>query len=408
MLKNICKYSEIALTLLLLGTTIYQSVIGGWLFLLVSLLFMVETVIYSLALFQKALKIASLIQFIQSPIVMAILLVSTVLNGDEKYSIYIHLKMGIILYYYLDHKKKNDVISYAKFYNGLCSLLYVIQLFVVVILKNTATDSNALALLITLIIINILSTFAVAYSALAFLVTAYSLKTLSFKEKISAVTRFFVKYGIGFMISELFCFITMIVSFVHMSNNQFFFFLGLFYSIIFTARLITFLWNKSLEKKETNMLLLSKKKHGILLFNSLFFLAAGDLLSISSMLLSVLKASSNIPTWFFVGFMFPFSVLNFVLSMIHRKSAKRIDNAYLDTTVDQSLITSLFSFLAGISYFFKFIPNEDIARFVWVLLWLGVLTIITVALVVSFVRSIMGLNGKRGTQKNSSGVISEL
>ena len=416
MLKNICKYSEIALTLLLLGTTIYQSVIGGWLFLLVSLFFMVETVIYSLALFQKTLKIASLIQFIQSPIVMAILLVSTVLNGDEKYSIllivftsiYILLKMGIILYYYLDHKKKNDVISYAKFYNGLCSLLYVIQLFVAVILKNTATDSNALALLITLIIINILSTFAVAYSALAFLVTAYSLKTLSFKEKISAVTRFFVKYGIGFMISELFCFITMIVSFVHISDNQFFFFLGLFYSIIFTARLITFLWNKSLEKKETNMLLLSKKKHGILLFNSLFFLAAGDLLSISSMLLSVLKASSNIPTWFFVGFMFPFSVLNFVLSMIHRKSAKRIDNAYLDTTVDQSLITSLFSFLAGISYFFKFIPNEDIARFVWVLLWLGVLTIITVALVVSFVRSIMGLNGKRGTQKNSSGVISEL
>ncbi|MBQ8141993.1 MAG: hypothetical protein IJ194_02395 [Bacilli bacterium] len=87
--------------------------------------------------------------------------------------------------------------------------------------------------------------------------------------------------------------------------------------------------------------------------------------------------------------------------MIHRKSAKRIDNAYLDTTVDQSLITSLFSFLEGISYFFKFIPNEDIARFVWVLLWLGVLTIITVALVVSFVRSVMGLNGKRGTQKKS-------
>ncbi|MBQ6731364.1 MAG: hypothetical protein IJR08_05635, partial [Bacilli bacterium] len=167
----------------------------------------------------------------------------------------------------------------------------------------------------------------------------------------------------------------------------------------FTARLITFLWNKSLEKKENNSLLLSKKKHGILLFNSLFFLAAGDLLSISSILLSALRASSNIPAWFFVGFMFPFSILNFVLSMIHRKSAKTIDNAYIDVTVDQSLITSLFSFLAGLSYFFKYIPNNDLSGLLWLLLWLGVLTIITVALIVSFVRSLMGLKGKRGTQK---------
>ncbi len=144
------------------------------------------------------------------------------------------------------------------------------------------------------------------------------------------------------------------------------------------------------------------------MFNSLFFLAAGDLLSISSILLSALRVSSNIPAWFFVGFMFPFSILSFVLSMIHRKSAKTIDNAYLDVTVDQSLITSLFSFLAGLSYFFKYIPNGDFSGLLWLILWLGVLTIITVALIVSFVRSLMGLKGKRGTQKNSPDIVSEL
>ena len=416
MLKNSCKYVELGLSLLLLGTTIYQSIIGGRLFLLVSLLFLIETVVYSLALFNKTFKLASLIQFINSPLAMVVLLISVVLNGEAKYSlllivitsIYLLLKIGIIVYYYFDHKKKNDVISYAKFYNGLCSLLYVINLLTVVIVKNIATESTVLLCLLILIIVNALSTFAVAYFALAYLVTAYSLKTLSFKEKINAVSRFFIKYELGFMISELFCFITMIVSFVHISKNQFFFYLGMFYSIIFTARLITFLWNKSLEKKETNPLLLSKKKHGILLFNSIFFLAAGDLLSISSILLSVLRASSNIPAWFFVGFMFPFSILNFVLSLIHRKSAKTIDNAYLDVTVDQSLITSLFSFLAGLSYFFKYIPNNDLAGLLWLLLWLGVLTIITIALIISFVRSIIGLRGKRGTQKNSPNKVSEL
>ncbi len=416
MFKNICKYIELALSFLLLGTTIYQSIIGGRLFLLVSLLFLIETVIYSLALFSKTLKIPSLIQFIHSPLAMVVLLISVVLNGEAKYSIlliiiasiYIFLKIGIIIYYYLDHKKKNDVISYAKFYNGLCSLLYVINLLIVVIFKNIAIEVTALTFLLILIILNALSTFAVAYFALAYLVTAYSLKTLSFKEKITAVSRFFIKYELGFIISEIFCFTAMIVSFINVSKNQFFFYLGMFYSIIFTARLITFLWNKSLEKKETNPLLLSKKKHGILLFNSLFFLAAGELLSITSILLSALKASLNIPAWFFVGFMFPFSILSFVLSMIHRKSAKTIDNAYLDVTVDQSLITSLFSFLAGLSYFFKYIPNNDLSGLLWLILWLGVLTIIIVALIVSFVHSLMGLKGKRGTQKNSPDIVSEL
>lgn len=417
MLKKIVKYIEVLLSLLLLGTTIYQSVIGGQLFLLVSLLFLIETVIYVLALFKgRTFKIASLIQFLNSPLAMVVLLISVVLNGEAKYSllliivasIYILIKSEIIIFYRLDYKRKEDVISYAKFYNALCSLVYVINLLVVVILKNIATDSNALILLLVLIVFNALSTFIVAYLALAFLIIAHTTQALSFKEKINAVTKFFTKYELGFMISELFCFITMIVSFIHISNNQFFFYLGMFYSIIFTARLITFLWNKSLEKKETNPLLLSKKKHGILLFNSLFFLAAGDLLTFSSILLSVLKASSNIPAWFFVGFMFPFSILNFVLSMIHRKSAKTIDNAYLDVTVDQSLITSLFSFLAGLSYFFKFIPNNDLAGLLWLLLWLTVLTVITVALIISFVRSLMGLKGKRGTQKNSPDKVAEL
>ena len=416
MLKKIIKYIEVLLSLLLLGTTIYQSIVGGRLFLLVSLLFLIETVIYSLALFNKTLKLSSLIQFIHSPLAMVVLLISIVLNGEAKYSIlliviasiYIFLKIGIIIYYYLDHKKKDDVISYAKFYNGLCSLLYVINLLVVLIFKNIAVESTALTFLLILIVLNALSTFAVAYFALAFLITAYSLKTLSFKEKINAVSSFFIKYELGFIISEIFCFTTMIVSFINVNKNQFFFYLGMFYSIIFAARLITFLWNKSLKKKETNPLLLSKKKHGILLFNSLFFLAAGDLLSISSILLSALKVSSNIPAWFFVGFMFPFSILSFVLSLIHRKSAKTIDNAYLDVTVDQSLITSLFSFLAGLSYFFKYIPNNDLAGLLWLLLWLTVLTVITIALIISFIRSLMGLKGKRGTQKNSPDIVSEL
>lgn len=406
MLKKLIPHLEWLISFLLLGATIYQGIIGGQFFLLVSLIFLTETIIYVLAIFNKTLKIASLIQFLHSPLVMVVLLISVLLNGEAHYSLlliivvaaYATLKGGILLFYLFDYKKSHDALSYIKKYNELLSLIYVINLLVVLISRNLANESNAGILLLILIVVNALSTFIVAYLALAFLISAYSMKVLSFKEKINAVAKFFIKYELGFIIGEIFCFITMIVSFVNIRINVFFFYLGLFYSIVFTARLITFLWNKSLEKKEKDAMILSKKKHGILMFNSLFFLGAGNLLSISSLLLSVIKVSSTIPAWFYVGFMFPFSILNFVLSMVNRKSAKTIDNAYLDVTVDQSLITSLFSFLAGLSYFFRFIPSEDLAGLIWLLLWLTILVIITTSLIISFVRSIIGLRGKRKTQ----------
>ena len=52
MLKRLCPYIEIALSLLLLGATIYQGFIGGKLFFLVSSVFLIDAVIYVLALFQ--------------------------------------------------------------------------------------------------------------------------------------------------------------------------------------------------------------------------------------------------------------------------------------------------------------------------------------------------------------------
>ena len=75
MTKTLCKYMEIALSIMLFGVCIYQSVVGGYLFLLVCFIYLAETVIYVLASrSQRLLKVASLVQFLQSPIAMTVLL----------------------------------------------------------------------------------------------------------------------------------------------------------------------------------------------------------------------------------------------------------------------------------------------------------------------------------------------
>ena len=419
---------ELLLSIILLIITIYQSIVGGNLFIIVSLIFFTEIIIYLLALFNvKCIKIASIIQFFHSPLAMVVLLIAIFLNGEANYSLVTSIGSGvcgvlkniIVLYYFLDFKKEKEAITYGKLFNSLVSSLYIINLFVVCVTKNHITDISVSASSIILIVVNALSTFAVAYFALAFLITAFSEKVLTFKEKIIAMSQFFMKYRIGFVMSEVFELFTVIVCFINIGKSESYFILFSFYLLIFVVRLVTFLWNRKLEKNESEeeeeiekinyekkrkqiekekKLILSRKKNGILLFNSIYFIAASDLLSTTLILMASIKFASTIPAWFFVGFMFPFSIMNIVICIIHRKNARHADNAYIDATSDQSLITSLFSLLAGLSYFLRYISDEEMQRFTWSIMWTVVTTIITIALISSFIKSIRGMKGKRRAQ----------
>ena len=419
---------ELLLSIILLIITIYQSIVGGNLFIIVSLIFFTEIIIYLLALFNvKCIKIASIIQFFHSPLAMVVLLIAIFLNGEANYSLVTSIGSGvcgvlkniIVLYYFLDFRKEKEAITYGKLFNSLVSSLYIINLFVVCVTKNHITDISVSASSIILIVVNALSTFAVAYFALAFLITAFSEKVLTFKEKIIAMSQFFMKYRIGFVMSEVFELFTVIVCFINIGKSESYFILFSFYLLIFVVRLVTFLWNRKLEKNESEeeeeiekinyekkrkqiekekKLNLSRKKNGILLFNSIYFIAASDLLSTTLILMASIKFASTIPAWFFVGFMFPFSIMNIVICIIHRKNARHADNAYIDATSDQSLITSLFSLLAGLSYFLRYISDEEMQRFTWSIMWTVVTTIITIALISSFIKSIRGMKGKRRAQ----------
>ena len=53
-------------------------------------------------------------------------------------------------------------------------------------------------------------------------VIAFAGKALSFKEKISAVTRFFIEFELGFILGEVFCFIAMVVFYQYEEQLLFF------------------------------------------------------------------------------------------------------------------------------------------------------------------------------------------
>ena len=392
----------------MVGATVYQALSGGYWFLLISALFLSEAVIGVLCLFQgKVFKAAAMFQFILSPFAMTALLFSTTLNGGLPHAlstiivavIYGVLQVALLSFWIWDYRHSGNVKSYALIYRTLVTLLYGLNLLAATILKNAANEQNVVALLLVFIGVNVISTGFVAFFASVTLVTAYAGKVLPFKEKVLSVSRFFVKHHIGFLFGEAFCLFSLVISFWNIRKSELFFFLGIFYSLVFAARLIGFVWNKRLERKGVEKKVLSRKKHGILLFNSIFFLSFGNVLGVSSLLLSASRASADVPVWFFVAFMFPFSVLAFVMALVHKRSSKRVDDAYLEVMADQAMITSLFSFFAGVTYFIRFIPSEQISSLIWILLWLAVMVGITANLAISFAHAIQGLRGRRKMQQ---------
>lgn len=398
---------EWILPVLLLGVSTYYAIsLSPW-FATACALLLAETLVYLLLLSgEKRIKIAALIQFFHSPAAMIALLSQVFLGQTGPHylpwiivcSCCTLIKAGVTLFYYLDAKKRGDALSYAKALNATVSLLYMANLLLALVLKQIVTDENVGICILIALLSNAVSTFAVSYFSTAFLVTASAKAILPFKEKIRTVSRFFIRYNLAFIFSQAFSLVATTICLLHMVSTIFYLFLAFFYSLFFVARLITFIWNRNLERESLEPEVLSKKKHGVLMFNSIFFFAAGNLVAIASLMLSNLRLLSSIPAWFFVGFMFPFSVLSLVMCLVHRKSAKRIDNAYLDVTADQSLVASSVGLLAGLSYFLRYLPNEQIAGVIWLILWLSLMGLLTAALVYSFVRSIIGLRGKRKNQ----------
>ena len=186
---------------------------------------------------------------------------------------------------------------------------------------------------------------------------------------------------------------------VNFNKGDYFKYLAGFYLLIFVIRLMTFFWSRSLKKKSDTPLSLSKGRNALLLVSSAILLASGDTLTGALVNMSIHKYTSSLPIWFFVAFMFPFAVMNFVIAIIGKKASKTKDDAALEASSDQSLLISIYSFFAGATYFLKYISDENIVGFIFVVFLFSILVIQTVILITSLVKGIIGCSGRRKIQK---------
>ena len=397
---------------MLFGASLYQAIVHASAFYLTAFAFSVEIIIYVLASFDNGLKGSAIVQFLHSPASIVMMALSVAFEAMKKPSIilviaviaYMAIKISAIVYHRIEFKKTKSYTCYARMNNSIISAFGGLILITGLSCSALSYHIDGMVMLIMFLATAVLSALISPYFIISYLITAFTRKALPVKGKIKAIADFFNKYRIGFFFGLGFSTITSITCFINSKEAQVYLWLGFFYVLIIVARLAAYIWNRILENKSSDPMDLSRKRNGILMFNSLLFLGSNYILMAGLINLSSLRLDSTIPVWVFATVMFPFSILNMVINYVSRRTSRQADNAYLESTIDQGLITSLFSFVAGVSFFLKYIPNILVAIITWLIMVGAVLAFVSVMLVFSFVRSVLGVTGNRQSQL---GVIKE-
>ena len=390
------------------------GIFNNWLYAIYGVPFLINSISICLSYFnKKTLKASSIVEFINSPIAMVILLIAAISNyliiGELPFKIFITIylayRIATTIIYGIKASKENDYLLESKFNLSLVSLIYIVNLVLYVFLNVPENEELNRIFILIKILVNAITTVMVAYYSLSYLVVSFAEERLKMKAKILAVAKFFTKYSVGFIFGSLFLFIAFMVNLFTSKDNQVHQYLAAFYIVIFIIRLVTFIWNKSLEKKVQDPYTLSKRKNVLLIVNSAFFIASSETLFGGLTALSVERYGNSMSWWFFLAFMFPFMVFNFIHAIINKKAAKKIDNAYIEVDADQSLLTSIYTLFAGITFFMKFIPDENLRGIIYIYILFTIIILQPGIFVGSLVKGIIGVRGKRDIQEKQGYLI---
>lgn len=316
---------------------------------------------------KKGLKISSAVSFLLSPIAVAFLLLNIIAVLVQPFSLMMTIASGLYfvfmlvtaIYFSFSRDKDNKYDAYARRECTIITSIYAFDFYLISLLSPSISSSSAAdwGILIEAGII-VFSSLFVIYFTLSYAVTSFAESVLSLKEKIKRLGWFFVTYKIGFFFSEAFALGFATVSIINYQKEQYFQYMAFVYSILFFLRLFLFISEILLKRKVKNPVKLSKRRNVLLVINSSIILTFNMLFASALIYMIQHRLVSEMPWWIFVCFMFPFSIMNFIIAIIGKRKSKTEDNAINEATADLALLMSVYSFFCGCSYFGSFFKGN--------------------------------------------------
>ena len=422
-MKTIFKHLEYILILPLIAFSIYLGFLNDYIMFFIGLGFILSFVSYLLLIFKnKKVKLASgIISLLNGPyfIIILLLLCISMLGVIVPlyyliYSIaYFIFKVITIIYY----ANQDDIESiYYKEY-ALLMVFYLFNLIFCILLYNfnsgetlfymidvltrvfvdnyTQYDTLKFYLIIIKIVVNFITSNFVAYYTASALITISKNEKLKLKDKIKAVTNFFIKYNIGFIFVELFTFIIMLNYASNMNSTNSYAVMAFYYLIILVLRLLVVIWNFILKKKyKNNPYKIYRRRFILLIITATTFLISFNALNSVFVYISENNAESNVPLLWLVLIVLPFSGYGFINSILSVRKAKIEDNAYSLSISTISFVSSIYMLFGALMYLL--VSLDDTAKKIIIFIIFSIATASMLFIIIrALVIGIKGISGKR-------------
>ena len=422
-MKTIFKHLEYILILPLIAFSIYLGFLNDYIMFFIGLGFILSFVSYLLLIFKnKKVKLASgIISLLNGPYFIIILLlfcismlgvivplyyliysiayfifkVITIIyyaNQDDIESIY-YKEYALLMVFYLF----NLIFCILLYnFNSGETLFYMIDVLTRVFVDNyTQYDTLKFYLIIIKIVVNFITSNFVAYYTASALITISKNEKLKLKDKIKAVTNFFIKYNIGFIFVELFTFIIMLNYASNMNSTNSYAVMAFYYLIILVLRLLVVIWNFILKKKyKDNQYKIYRRRFILLIITATTFLISFNALNSVFVYISENNAESNVPLLWLVLIVLPFSGYGFINSILSVRKAKIEDNAYSLSISTISFVSSIYMLFGALMYLL--VSLDDTAKKIIIFIIISIATASMLFIIIrALVIGIKGISGKR-------------
>ena len=426
-MKTIFKHLEYILILPLIAFSIYLGFLNDYIMFFIGLGFILSFVSYLLLIFKnKKVKLASgIISLLNGPYFIIILLLFCIsMLGVIVplyyliYSIaYFIFKVITIIYY--ANQEDIESIYYKEYallmvfylfnlifcillynFNSGETLFYMIDVLTRVFVDNyTQYDTLKFYLIIIKIVVNFITSNFVAYYTASALITISKNEKLKLKDKIKAVTNFFIKYNIGFIFVELFTFIIMLNYASNMNSTNSYAVMAFYYLIILVLRLLVVIWNFILKKKyKDNQYKIYRRRFILLIITATTFLISFNALNSVFVYISENNAESNVPLLWLVLIVLPFSGYGFINSILSVRKAKIEDNAYSLSISTISFVSSIYMLFGALMYLL--VSLDDTAKKIIIFI---IFSIATASMLFIIIRAlVIGIKGISGNRKKES------
>ena len=346
-------------SLFLGGYSFYLCILKNWWFIPISIYFILEGLFIIIATFKKdeykGMRILGIFQVVNVIFMMCYLLVMMLWN-DSGTMIFFNsfivyggaalIKLLLFVVNSIAIKKEYNPMLHAFRNNDFITVMYLINIIVLIVFKVEHPSTDALYIFIVEIIVNAILTIFASFYALSTIIRSKTHEPLSPVGKIKHTIQWFNDNEINIFFSLMLSLFLATMAFMNCRKGFVFWFLGVYYIGMAIIRFINYYLHRRIKQTAgDNRYKENRWSSFILLFDAIAFATFSIFISIAAIAIIQNKINADTNLYLFLFYIIPLGIFRFITAIQSTKRNRRARDTYKLGLSLSSLIASIFSIL---------------------------------------------------------------